>query len=75
MSEVYVKLRRPTRSSNVKYDFIISKVCGRWKWKLVHQNGTVLAQSAIDYTRESDARRAFYRAADGMMSFIPQTTA
>ncbi len=62
-------------SINAGYRLV--KNCGRWKWELAHQNGTVLAISGTDYSRKSDAKRAFNRAAAAMsdVAFFTPTTA
>jgi uncharacterized protein YegP (UPF0339 family) len=37
---------------------------GEWRWRLVHRNGNVLADSGQGYTRRRDARRAVDRISD-----------
>ncbi|WP_336037458.1 YegP family protein [Halobacterium yunchengense] len=37
---------------------IYRDVAGEWRWRLVHQNGNVLADGGQGYTRRRDARRA-----------------
>lgn len=46
----------------VSSTFRIIQSCGRWRWELVHQNGSLLAQSGATYSRRSDAKRAIERA-------------
>lgn len=52
-----------------KSGYKLTKYCGRWKWEL-HKNGVVLATSGQDYSRKSDARRAFNRAASEMIELV-----
>jgi len=40
--------------------FEIELYCGKYRWNLYHQNGTLLAQSK-GYSRKSDAKRAITR--------------
>jgi len=39
---------------------------GEWRWRLVHRNGQMLADSGEGYTRRRDARRAIDRIRDGI---------
>ncbi|MGB9965853.1 DUF1508 domain-containing protein [Halobacterium hubeiense] len=39
-------------------------VAGEWRWRLVHQNGNVLADGGEGYSRRRDARRAVDRLQD-----------
>lgn len=39
---------------------------GEWRWRLVHENGNVLADGGEGYTRRRDARRAIDRIRDGV---------
>jgi len=38
---------------------------GEWRWRLIHKNGNVLADSGEGYTRRRDARRAVESVRDG----------
>ncbi|MFA1610610.1 HVO_2922 family protein [Halobellus rubicundus] len=39
---------------------------GAWRWRLVHRNGNVLADSGEGYTRRRDAKRAIDRIREGI---------
>ncbi|SDY47016.1 HVO_2922 family protein [Halobellus clavatus] len=39
---------------------------GAWRWRLVHRNGNILADSGEGYTRRRDARRAIDRIREGI---------
>jgi len=39
---------------------------GEWRWRLIHENGNVLADSGEGYTRRRDARRAVESVRDGV---------
>ncbi|NIB99493.1 HVO_2922 family protein [Halobacterium sp. R2-5] len=43
---------------------IYRDVAGEWRWRLVHENGNILADSGEGYTRRRDARRAVDRLQD-----------
>lgn len=39
---------------------------GQWRWRLVHSNGNILADSGQGYTRRHDAKRAIDRIQEGV---------
>ncbi len=43
---------------------IYRDVAGEWRWRLVHENGNILADSGEGYSRRRDARRAVDRVQD-----------
>ncbi len=43
---------------------IYRDVAGEWRWRLVHKNGNILADSGEGYSRRRDARRAVDRLQD-----------
>ena len=48
---------------------VYADAAGEYRWRLVHRNGNILADSGQGYTRRNDATRAVYRIRDGIDNY------
>jgi uncharacterized protein YegP (UPF0339 family) len=48
---------------------IFRDAAGQWRWRLVHENGRILADSGEGYSRRRDARRAVDRIRDNVADY------
>ena len=46
---------------------------GKWRWRLLHENGNILADGGEGYSRRRDARRAVDRIRDGLADLSFET--